>query len=129
MPQGYRIECSSDPSDPNPIRVTTPRGTTSGPDGEPTVPYENQWQQQNSQQHQQKAEGYPGYAARQPTTEATGNGVETSMSQLHAAANGNRTGQAEARRPGDPVEFNQAISYVNKIKTRFSSQPEIYKTF
>lgn len=129
LPQGYRIECSSDPSDPNPIRVTTPRGTTSGPDGEPTVPYENQWQQQNSQQHQQKAEGYPGYAARQPTTEATGNGVETSMSQLHAAANGNRTGQAEARRPGDPVEFNQAISYVNKIKTRFSSQPEIYKTF
>ena len=129
MPQGYRIECSSDPSDPNPIRVTTPRGTTSGPDGEPTVPYENQWQQQNSQQHQQKTEGYPGYAARQPTTEATGNGVETSMSQLHAAANGNRTGQAEARRPGDPVEFNQAISYVNKIKTRFSSQPEIYKTF
>ncbi|KAI9727948.1 MAG: Transcriptional regulatory protein sin3 [Chrysothrix sp. TS-e1954] len=28
-----------------------------------------------------------------------------------------------------PVEFNHAISYVNKIKNRFSSQPEIYKQF
>lgn len=28
-----------------------------------------------------------------------------------------------------PVEFNHAISYVNKIKTRFNSQPEIYKQF
>lgn len=28
-----------------------------------------------------------------------------------------------------PVEFNHAISYVNKIKNRFSSQPDIYKQF
>ncbi|KAI9845959.1 MAG: Transcriptional regulatory protein sin3 [Thelocarpon superellum] len=28
-----------------------------------------------------------------------------------------------------PVEFNHAISYVNKIKNRFASQPEIYKQF
>ncbi|KAL4798324.1 hypothetical protein BDV19DRAFT_357595 [Aspergillus venezuelensis] len=28
-----------------------------------------------------------------------------------------------------PVEFNHAISYVNKIKNRFSSRPEIYKQF
>ncbi|KAJ5232823.1 hypothetical protein N7468_005779, partial [Penicillium chermesinum] len=28
-----------------------------------------------------------------------------------------------------PVEFNHAISYVNKIKNRFSSAPEIYKQF
>ncbi|KAF4555812.1 Sin3a C-terminal domain-containing protein [Elsinoe fawcettii] len=29
----------------------------------------------------------------------------------------------------EPVEFNHAINYVNKIKNRFSSQPEIYKSF
>ncbi|OLL24573.1 Transcriptional regulatory protein SIN3, partial [Neolecta irregularis DAH-3] len=29
----------------------------------------------------------------------------------------------------EPVEFNHAISYVNKIKHRFTSEPEIYKTF
>ncbi|RDW87684.1 hypothetical protein BP5796_03378 [Coleophoma crateriformis] len=28
-----------------------------------------------------------------------------------------------------PVEFNHAISYVNKIKNRFQAQPEIYKQF
>ena len=27
------------------------------------------------------------------------------------------------------VGFNHAISYVNKIKTRFASQPDIYKQF
>ena len=25
--------------------------------------------------------------------------------------------------------FNQAINYVNKIKTRFNTEPEVYKTF
>ncbi|KAL5257487.1 hypothetical protein ACHWQZ_G012432 [Mnemiopsis leidyi] len=30
--------------------------------------------------------------------------------------------------PAQP-EFNQAISYVNKIKTRFQTEPEVYKTF
>lgn len=28
-----------------------------------------------------------------------------------------------------PIEFNHAISYVNKIKNRFASQPDIYKQF
>ena len=28
-----------------------------------------------------------------------------------------------------PVEFNHAISYVNKIKNRFAAQPDIYKQF
>ncbi|WEW59315.1 Transcriptional regulatory protein sin3 [Emydomyces testavorans] len=36
--------------------------------------------------------------------------------------------QNEATRRG-PVEFNHAISYVNKIKNRFSDSPEIYKQF
>ncbi|KAL4803023.1 hypothetical protein BDV18DRAFT_146116 [Aspergillus unguis] len=35
--------------------------------------------------------------------------------------------QADLKR--GPVEFNHAISYVNKIKNRFSSRPEIYKQF
>ncbi|RKO96346.1 PAH2 domain-containing protein, partial [Caulochytrium protostelioides] len=28
-----------------------------------------------------------------------------------------------------PVEFNQAISYVNKIKNRFTNEPDTYKQF
>lgn len=27
------------------------------------------------------------------------------------------------------MEFNHAITYVNKIKTRFAKEPETYKTF
>lgn len=37
----------------------------------------------------------------------------------HAATNGGT----------QPVEFNHAINYVNKIKLRFQSQPEVYKQF
>jgi paired amphipathic helix protein Sin3a len=36
-------------------------------------------------------------------------------------------GLADPRRP--PVEFNHAINYVNKIKQRFSNDPETYKQF
>ncbi|ORY04818.1 hypothetical protein K493DRAFT_311208 [Basidiobolus meristosporus CBS 931.73] len=36
-------------------------------------------------------------------------------------------GAVGSRRP--PVEFNHAINYVNKIKNRFSSEPETYKQF
>ena len=31
--------------------------------------------------------------------------------------------------PAQPVEFNHAINYVNKIKMRFHTQPDIYKQF
>ncbi|KAF2100142.1 hypothetical protein NA57DRAFT_17396, partial [Rhizodiscina lignyota] len=37
--------------------------------------------------------------------------------------------QAGALEKRGPVEFNHAISYVNKIKNRFSAQPDIYKQF
>ena len=38
LPPGYRIECSDDPSDPNPIKVTTPLGTTTTTSGQPMPP-------------------------------------------------------------------------------------------
>ncbi|XP_064471314.1 paired amphipathic helix protein Sin3a-like [Ornithodoros turicata] len=34
-----------------------------------------------------------------------------------------------AAQAGQPVEFNHAINYVNKIKNRFQGQPDIYKQF
>ncbi|KUI70868.1 Paired amphipathic helix protein pst1 [Cytospora mali] len=45
------------------------------------------------------------------------------------ALNGNSAqAQANLEKRG-PVEFNHAISYVNKIKNRFQDKPEIYKQF
>ncbi|KAJ4669681.1 Transcriptional regulatory protein sin3 [Exophiala dermatitidis] len=45
-----------------------------------------------------------------------------------AGAFGGNAALGELKR-GGPVEFNHAISYVNKIKNRFAQQPEIYKQF
>lgn len=42
--------------------------------------------------------------------------------------NGHSAQQANMEKRG-PVEFNHAISYVNKIKNRFQDKPEIYKQF
>ncbi|KAK4128657.1 hypothetical protein N657DRAFT_676412 [Parathielavia appendiculata] len=44
------------------------------------------------------------------------------------SSNGGATQQASLEKRG-PVEFNHAISYVNKIKNRFQDKPEIYKQF
>ncbi|KAF2836568.1 hypothetical protein M501DRAFT_996774 [Patellaria atrata CBS 101060] len=41
---------------------------------------------------------------------------------------GPQTAGSAAEKRG-PVEFNHAISYVNKIKNRFAQQPDIYKQF
>lgn len=113
LPAGYKIECSLDPSDPNPIRVTTPTGTTKRPNMNATY---GQWSsgagdtngQQDSQANQQ------------------------ALSSAHQAAH---QLQALQQPPfgsdpnGGQIEFNHAISYVNKIKTRFANQPDIYKHF
>lgn len=90
LPPGYKIECSLDPADPNPIRVTTPTGTTTRPNlnGQ----FLPSWSEQA--QHPQ-----------QPLF------------------------PQEQQPQGGQIEFNHAISYVNKIKTRFANQPDIYKQF
>ncbi|KAI4171456.1 MAG: hypothetical protein LQ343_004194 [Gyalolechia ehrenbergii] len=58
----------------------------------------------------------------------TGGSTE-SLNQANIATN--PPGQSET--PGlekrGPVEFNHAIGYVNKIKNRFSQQPDVYKQF
>jgi paired amphipathic helix protein Sin3a len=63
-----------------------------------------------------------------PATTPTDN-----MAPLGAAlANGGTpipAGPGGAVEKRGPVEFNHAISYVNKIKNRFASQPDIYKQF
>nr|KAF6388823.1 SIN3 transcription regulator family member A [Myotis myotis] len=38
-------------------------------------------------------------------------------------------GTAPSLQNNQPVEFNHAINYVNKIKNRFQGQPDIYKAF
>uniref|UniRef100_A0A1L8DXH5 Paired amphipathic helix protein Sin3a n=1 Tax=Nyssomyia neivai TaxID=330878 RepID=A0A1L8DXH5_9DIPT len=53
---------------------------------------------------------------------------ELSGQNLHQIATAHMQ-QQEAQSQNQPVEFNHAISYVNKIKNRFQNQPEKYKRF
>ncbi|GLA54452.1 transcriptional regulatory protein sin3 [Aspergillus niger] len=50
------------------------------------------------------------------------------MNNLAGVGTGMLQGSQDLTKRG-PVEFNHAISYVNKIKNRFASAPEIYKQF
>ncbi|XP_062620426.1 paired amphipathic helix protein Sin3a-like isoform X2 [Saccostrea cucullata] len=50
-------------------------------------------------------------------------------SEPMGATNQSHQPQPQQPQAGQPVEFNHAINYVNKIKNRFQGQPEIYKAF
>lgn len=53
--------------------------------------------------------------------------VVGSHGSMHNGSAGPMTPLQDAKRP--PVEFNHAINYVNKIKQRFSQDPDTYKQF
>lgn len=48
---------------------------------------------------------------------------------LHPHTPISSTPNAPPLQNNQPVEFNHAINYVNKIKNRFQGQPDIYKAF
>ena len=100
LPPGYRIECSLDPSDPNAITVTTPMCETTHTSGGDQVPGAPVWREQAAQPM-----GHFGLDQQPPAP-------------------------VQGHNPfGHQLEFNHAILYVNKIKTRFANQPDIYKQF
>ncbi|WAR30203.1 SIN3A-like protein [Mya arenaria] len=102
LPPGYKIEVQA-----NEINVHQP--------GQQTVSIStlNQMAQAaaNSQQHSHTSQPSQ-HAYHQPPRPAPDT----------AAQQNTQPGQ-------QPVEFNHAINYVNKIKNRFQGQPEIYKAF
>ncbi|XP_015788602.1 paired amphipathic helix protein Sin3b isoform X2 [Tetranychus urticae] len=54
-----------------------------------------------------------------------GNNNSSNLSSSCAPGTGGDANSSSAQ----PVEFNHAINYVNKIKNRFQGQPEVYKQF
>ncbi|KAL2003933.1 hypothetical protein VTN02DRAFT_1629 [Thermoascus thermophilus] len=72
--------------------------------------------------------GRPGMMQASPGA-GQGPGMAQPINSLAGLGSGVLQGsQADLNKRG-PVEFNHAISYVNKIKNRFASAPEIYKQF
>ena len=53
----------------------------------------------------------------------------TAATNSATVANGAASSASGGNTAQQPVEFNHAINYVNKIKNRFQGQPEIYKQF
>ncbi|KAI9840969.1 MAG: Transcriptional regulatory protein sin3 [Sclerophora amabilis] len=96
-------------------------------------------------QHQQEQQGVSqlqnaitiatnGPQSRQTMMQSSPDGGQApAITQSSPATNGTAPGAPQASQAGlekrGPVEFNHAISYVNKIKNRFNNQPEIYKQF
>lgn len=122
LPPGYRIECSMDPNDPNPIRVTTPMGTTTRPEGA--------WSMGQQPSNQYISQDQQGMAHLQ-TAAMNGRNFQDAgyFNQEGARINQENPMAQQQQQVGSPIEFNHAISYVNKIKTRFANQPDIYKHF
>lgn len=118
LPPGYKIEVQA-----NEINVHQP--------GQQTVSIStlNQMAQAaaNSQHNQKPIQSHVTNAAANSAHPSQHSyhqpprpGPDPSLS--HGSQNSNQPGQ-------QPVEFNHAINYVNKIKNRFQGQPEIYKAF
>lgn len=122
LPPGYRIECSDDPLDPNPIKVTTPLGTTTTTSGQPVPPRIPPQQERPPPVYRADPwadrPAYPDIASiydREREANFYGGGSNGQIAQLQAAATGRR-GDTKG-----PVEFNHAINYVNKIKVYIPS--------
>lgn len=188
LPPGYRIECSSDPSESNLITVTTPTGTTTqtpggvgiagaisraaapgagqgmgsrgagGPvgaretadgelmrDGAPSTLFASSSDHDVYDRRRFAAHphgpghahppslpsgslaGMHGHRPHSPSGMAPptpGAAAGAGVLSLSGGADG---GVGDGKRP--PVEFNHAINYVNKIKQRFSNDPDTYKQF
>ncbi|KAL0137999.1 hypothetical protein V8B55DRAFT_1533963 [Mucor lusitanicus] len=195
LPPGYRIECSTDPREPDLITVTTPSGvttTTGGSASRMHMEAENsasmhghpQQQQQQHQHHHQPAPPpppplqsyYPYGHMHQPPPPPSSSAMHhpphqgassghamhpisqppppppppssqqshpTSIYQQQPPPPPSQHNRAPVPPPlhhsptqssaptekRSPVEFNHAINYVNKIKNRFSGDPEVYKQF
>ncbi|KAJ3126023.1 Transcriptional regulatory protein sin3 [Nowakowskiella sp. JEL0407] len=142
LPPGYRIEPTNDPNDP--VKVSTPdsfylvktlpsvdqpaRSVQVVPSGGPSIPttvVPNFFQQTMSLQ---TSSTLPPTSNPLSTNQQVPTATPFSQPVVNPLqVNGANTNLARPTRPA--VEFNHAINYVNKIKIRFSGEPETYKQF
>jgi histone deacetylase complex regulatory component SIN3 len=100
-------------------------------------PQQQQQQQQPQPQHGIKIEGggsfhigLPTAPLHPPNTSAIPTAAAQAVAQVrHQMQQQSGTGAATSVPATQPVEFNHAINYVNKIKNRFQGQPDVYKQF
>uniref|UniRef100_A0A4W5NZT6 Paired amphipathic helix protein Sin3a n=1 Tax=Hucho hucho TaxID=62062 RepID=A0A4W5NZT6_9TELE len=114
LPPGYKIEVQTNEqvnvTTPGQIHYITPHGISvqnlpvTGPPSQP-VP------------HHHQALQLPSGPPTSTATASTALPTQPTLAKTSKVPN------------NQPVEFNHAINYVNKIKNRFQGQPDIYKAF
>ncbi|TFK49235.1 hypothetical protein OE88DRAFT_1719716 [Heliocybe sulcata] len=102
LPAGYRIECSSNSQETNLITVTTPTGTT--------------------------IRSAATYAETTASVLTRDSGYPSSSMLLDAPSGYQDLNPATAPNK-DPKVLEPAMNYVQKIKLRFTDEPETYKQF
>lgn len=155
LPLGYRIEVQ--PNEQVQVSIpgsnlgggaggTGPTSLTILPGGPPSSSplHSTHTSQSNHSTHVTSPHSSPGNAVNKSSnhTPAVTNNQSHSNSQSQHVYNQNSPAhtQSSGGSPGvhspsntpqasQPVEFNHAINYVNKIKNRFQGQPDIYKQF
>ncbi|KAI0473978.1 hypothetical protein GGR56DRAFT_676421 [Xylariaceae sp. FL0804] len=111
-----------------------PFGPSHGPSGGPfdgpagSAQQQQQQQHQQPQQQQQRAASHTQNNATTPSAPAGRSALTPTPGMPQGGSSGGSNQQSSMEKRG-PVEFNHAISYVNKIKNRFQDKPEIYKQF
>ena len=144
LPVGYRIDCSTNPAEPNFITVTTPSGTTRQPtDGAHThhaihptqdipmaaapIPPPQPPQPSSMPTSARSSRPTTPFAAPAATSPMP-LGASHAASWLGGLGSKDRTDRQGQVSTG-PEEFHHAIQYVNKIKMRFEDDTETYKQF
>ena len=134
LPPGYSLEPTNNPADP--VRVTTPanvqyRPASAAPATVATQPPRKQAAYEAAPAHELAA-SVPTSSSSRPQRQA----AQQAAAATSAAAAASIDPPPPSRRPANepaggrgPVEFNHAINYVNKIKTRFANQPDTYRYF
>lgn len=147
LPPGYHIHMSEDPRDPDIITVTTPMGTTTRSTN--TYGHHPQTARDSLPQldtpgpfgglplsglgvggdaHSRSITPYPLPHSQAPFEGVTAPYSPGPQGATTAAASflGNLNNRNVEKQQG---EFNHAIQYLNKIKARYSDDPDKYKTF
>jgi paired amphipathic helix protein Sin3a len=147
LPFGYRIDISADPHDPNTITVTTPMGTTSqstasigvsrhangtgfGPSNAPhPPPYGAGIPPLTSSSRPITPMTFQLPHIQQPFDATYSPNIQGQSTTAAASFLGNLNNQSLAEQQPPQGQFREAIQYLNKIKARYSDDPNRYKQF
>ncbi|OLY77828.1 Transcriptional regulatory protein SIN3 [Smittium mucronatum] len=144
LPPGYLIECSENPYAP--VRVTTPSNNTNVyhqndiPKPIPSHPVISQpaeiqlkkaniKPQSKTDPHSNSISSIKPNLTRENVDAPRSISSFESSEQMKSPYNYNNPGNVMYPQNQNPIEFNHAISFVNKIKTRFSNDSERYGEF